>query len=129
MPGLDQTGPMGEGPRTGRSLGICPPVGPLGDVAPVYGVGRGGLPRGGGRGRCFGGGRGLGRGRGWWHGQQAAGLPQGVRVGWQTPPYASPSLEQERSALKAQAEQLEKALEAVRNRIAEMEPAGRKPQE
>lgn len=36
--------------------------------APIYGVGRGGLPRGGGRGRAFGGGRGrfASRWRRWW---------------------------------------------------------------
>jgi len=64
MPGLDGTGPLGLGPRTGRGLGLCPPwLGP----APryygyrgFYGVGRGGYPWGGGRGRTWGG------GRGWW---------------------------------------------------------------
>lgn len=25
MPGLDGTGPRGEGPRTGRGFGLCPP--------------------------------------------------------------------------------------------------------
>ena len=52
MPGLDQTGPLGAGPRTGRGLGRC------GNVAESRGVGRGGRPFGGGRGFCFGGGRG-----------------------------------------------------------------------
>jgi hypothetical protein len=63
---------------TGGGFGYCnpaarrqwPPVwGPIGGYrvpyspypGPVYGLGRGGLPRGGGRGRGFGG----GRGRGW----------------------------------------------------------------
>jgi hypothetical protein len=67
MPGFDRTGPMGEGPRTGRGLGRCgkaktavnsdviPGRGPrLGDGA-VGGRGRG---RGGGRGRRGGQGRG-----------------------------------------------------------------------
>lgn len=61
MPGFDQTGPRGEGPRTGGGCGNCP----VDDTnfgnrmaAPRFGVGRGGLPRGGGRGWCFGGRRG-----------------------------------------------------------------------
>ncbi len=62
MPGLDKTGPVGQGPLTGGGFGSC-----SGDAATVdssaisheelCGAGRGGLPWGGGRGRCFGGGR------------------------------------------------------------------------
>lgn len=64
MPGFDQTGPMGQGPMTGGRRGVCANVD--GAQAPDggYGVGRGGRPRGGGRGRCFGGGRGGRRGFG-----------------------------------------------------------------
>ncbi|HDR73327.1 MAG TPA: hypothetical protein ENN85_05410 [Methanoculleus sp.] len=78
MPGYDGTGPRGQGPMTGRGMGYCNPANaPQTGTAepgtgyapayryPVYGVGRGGLPRGGGMGRCFGGGR-RGRGRFWW---------------------------------------------------------------
>ena len=57
MPGLDRTGPMGQGSRTGRGLGVC-----SGGTA---NAGRGlglGLRRGFGAGRGLG--RGLGRGRG-----------------------------------------------------------------
>jgi hypothetical protein len=81
MPGFDGTGPMGMGPMTGGGRGFCampyrgygsygygmgtpyyPPSGrPF--YGPVFGVGRGGLPWGGGRGRAFGGGRGFRR---WW---------------------------------------------------------------
>ena len=84
MPGFDGTGPMGRGPRTGWGRGYCPPPQAAGistategeEAAqtavpgpqppyvqgyprgyPVYGVGRGGFPRGCGRGFC-GGGRG-----------------------------------------------------------------------
>ncbi|MFY9133087.1 MAG: DUF5320 domain-containing protein [Candidatus Methanoculleus thermohydrogenotrophicum] len=77
MPGFDGTGPRGMGPMTGRRMGRCvqPPVAqppaessPAGETsettpeAPVqqpqvYGLGRGGIPRGCGRGRGFGGGR------------------------------------------------------------------------
>ncbi|MEA3240071.1 MAG: DUF5320 domain-containing protein [Pseudomonadota bacterium] len=75
MPGFSGTGPQGQGPMTGRGMGYCarPAVGqvssspmvgqPLVGQPAIYGVGRGGLPRGGGRGRAFGGGR--GRSAGW----------------------------------------------------------------
>ena len=85
MPGFDGTGPMGMGPKTGGGRGFCSPrIGnapyggnfyganpyyggnPYGGYPAyggnpygvVFGVGRGGFPRGGGRGRAFGGGRG-----------------------------------------------------------------------
>jgi hypothetical protein len=83
MPGFDGTGPMGRGPMTGWRMGYCvpgqaapapegasvqtpvrEPVPPMPERGIIYGVGRGGLPRGCGRGRCFGGGRGN-RGRFW----------------------------------------------------------------
>ena len=65
MPGFDSTGPRGAGPMTGRGMGRCQPQtrtteegtaeqAPAGGV--VYGLGRGGVPRGGGMGS--------GRGRG-----------------------------------------------------------------
>jgi hypothetical protein len=83
MPGFNGTGPAGEGPMTGRRFGRCRPVDreaftqpdqvqepgaaqegqqapqPQETVppVPVYGVGRGGIPWGCGRGRNFGGGR------------------------------------------------------------------------
>ncbi|WP_281069818.1 DUF5320 domain-containing protein [Methanofollis sp. W23] len=73
---MDGTGPLGRGPMTGWGRGRCRPVAPAPvaetteNTAPAqpaqppqsaayYGLGRGGLPRGCGRG--FGG----GRGRGW----------------------------------------------------------------
>ena len=51
MPRFDKTGPQGKGPRTGRGMGNCPPIG---TAKPVAGVGRG---------------RGLGRGMGQGYGQ------------------------------------------------------------
>ncbi len=69
MPGFDRTGPAGRGAMTGRGLGYCNPkrasrsdeeMSPepdqirsdidAPDQRPVFGLGRGGLPRGGGRG-------------------------------------------------------------------------------
>jgi hypothetical protein len=75
MPGFDKTGPEGQGPLTGRRKGKCndadvennltteEPKDKSGEI--VYGVGRGGKPYGGGRGKCFGGGR-RRRGNGRW---------------------------------------------------------------
>lgn len=65
MPSGDRSGPLGEGPRTGRGAGYC------------SGYGRPGYANGlvGGR---FGGGRGRGGGRGWRHWYHATGL-----TGWQ----------------------------------------------
>jgi hypothetical protein len=51
---------------TGGGRGVCNTGTTPSDANAAWGVGRGGRPRGGGRGRCFGGGRGMmGRGRGW----------------------------------------------------------------
>ena len=48
MPGFDQTGPSGAGVRTGRGRGRCVNLSgsSAGQSVPVYGVGRGGIPRG-----------------------------------------------------------------------------------
>ncbi|MDO9540032.1 MAG: DUF5320 domain-containing protein [Methanocalculus sp.] len=60
MPGLNGMGPNGMGPMTGRRMGRC--VTPTADAQgavqnekPIFGLGRGGIPCGCGRG--FGGGR------------------------------------------------------------------------
>ncbi|NLZ30745.1 MAG: DUF5320 domain-containing protein [Methanomicrobiales archaeon] len=52
MPGFDGTGPLGRGPLTGRRRGRCVlPGTPAEGTAPVLrGLGRGGIPRGCGRG-------------------------------------------------------------------------------
>jgi len=119
MPAGDGTGPMGMGPMTGRALGYCaglPEPGYM-NLMPGRGMGRG---RGYGR----------GRGRGWGRGYYGAGL-----AGWgreatvpyvNTPqPYAPPTPEQQAGALKAQATELERALQAIKTRIDELEtPAG-----
>ncbi len=75
MPGFDKTGPQGQGAMTGRRRGRCvnnqttqtdkttENNAEVKDV--VYGLGRGGRPRGGGgMGNRFGGGAGKGQGRG-----------------------------------------------------------------
>jgi len=60
LPGFDRTGPRGMGPMTGRRMGRCvtqeaDAQGAAQSEMPVFGLGRGGIPCGCGRG--FGGGR------------------------------------------------------------------------
>ncbi len=75
MPNLDGTGPLGQGPMTGRRRGRCRDTQTIQtekateqsseNKEVVYGLGRGGRPRGGGGfGNRFGGPAGKGRGRG-----------------------------------------------------------------
>jgi hypothetical protein len=76
-------------------------------------------------------GGGWGRGRGWRHGYYITGVPGWARFGhapaWGGPPPAygpypaPPSREQEVDALRAQAEWLKQELEAVSQRLAELE--------
>lgn len=51
MPGFDGSGPTGMGPRTGGGFGSCPPGADGTAGTTLRGIGRGGLPWGGGRGR------------------------------------------------------------------------------
>jgi len=112
------------GPMTGRGAGYCASYGVPGYANPVLGRG---LGMGWGRGRgWFGGGRGW-RWRNWYY---ATGLPGWARFGyapaWGAPsawaPYAPPpTREQETEFLKAQAEWLQQQLDAISQRIAELE--------
>lgn len=116
MPAGDGTGPMGMGPMTGRAAGYCAGFGVPGFVNPIPGLGMG---------LGFGRGRGRGRGRGWRRGYYATGLPGWSRWGW-WPAYGAtpfPMVAQEGAALRAQGEQMEKALNELRKRIAELETA------
>jgi Family of unknown function (DUF5320) len=61
MPGRDKMGPAGQGPMTGRRMGICNETNASADAPMGNGYGYGG---GGGRGRGSRGGGGGGRGRG-----------------------------------------------------------------
>ena len=120
MPGGDRTGPVGQGPTTGRGAGFCAGYPTPGFTNPPRG-------RGGGRGFGRGGGGGGWRHRHWHH---ATGLP-GWHHGWMAgPPYELPfgapvapmmSKEQELQALKNQAKYFEQALEDLRGRIHEIE--------
>lgn len=108
MPAFNGRGPRGQGPRTGGGFGYCPPAPEDmygGDV--VYGVGRGGRPRGGGRGRGFGGGRGRGRGRWNWP-------MYGNAMPAQVPP------EQELARLHEQSQVMQQQLDQLNARIEEL---------
>ena len=115
MPAGDGTGPRGMGPMTGRGAGYCAGYGAPGYVNAVSGRGFG-----------------MGRGRGWRHQYYATGMPGWARYGyapaWGAPPVAaygpyaaSPTPEQEAEFLKAQAEGLKEQLDAISQRIAELE--------
>jgi hypothetical protein len=95
MPGGDRTGPQGQGPRTGRGLGDCVPT-----DQPRLGFGFG-----------------FGRGRGWRNWARATGQPWWLRFGrWG----GIPSPVDESAMLKAQADQLQAQLDAVQQRLAEL---------
>ena len=114
MPGGDRTGPMGEGPLTGRGAGYCAGY----DWPRVAGPGYAG--------RGLGWGGGWGRGRRWRQGFYATGLPRWARSGgapvWRVGPYPEPvTQEQEVESLKAQAGWLKKELDAVNRCLGELE--------
>ena len=129
MPGFDGTGPGGQGSRTGGGFGWCPPgseQAPNRGYGPVYGVGRGGIPRGGGRGRAWGG----GRGRGGRYATPPAGYPPvypGQPATYPPPPgQYGPSAADEAGFLEEQAKGMEGELKAIRDRIAELKAQSEK---
>jgi hypothetical protein len=120
MPAGDRTGPLGEGPMTGRGAGGC-----AGYQVPGYANPNPGFDLGLGCGR-------RGGSRGWRHWYHATGVPGWARFGrapaWGVPPagaygpYAAPpTREQEAEVLKSQAEGLRRQLDAISQRIAELE--------
>lgn len=111
MPGYDGTGPMGAGPMTGGARGRCnrATVGTIPAYMGGYGYGRGlGLRLGfrGGYGLDMGRGRGFGRGYRWY------------------PPAAGPDYPadatREMDMLKADADYIQKSLDAINQRIDEL---------
>ncbi|MBN1583689.1 MAG: DUF5320 domain-containing protein [Anaerolineae bacterium] len=109
MPRGDRTGPMGQGPMTGRGAGYC-----AGYDAPGY---ANQMP-----GRGFGMGRGGGWGRGnrWRNWFRATGLPGWMRFGG-APVWTPPTREQEADSLKAEAGWLKQQLDAITQRLNELE--------
>jgi len=110
MPGFDRTGPLGAGPRTGWGRGLCgPTTGARGSLwhgrGFFGGIGRGGLPWGGGRGRCFG-------GRGGW-----------FPFGWGAPSGWAPAVPDEPEALRAEIAAAKEEIAALEARLAELEKA------
>ena len=101
MSGFDGTGPQGYGQRTGGGFGRCEPNAAS---TPVYGLGRGGLPHGGGRGFARGGGR--GRCRTFFRSDVVS-----------APPYDET---QERESLRQDAQYLQAQLERIQARLSEL---------
>ncbi len=119
MPAGDRTGPMGQGPMTGRGAGYCSGFGAPGYANPMPGRGFGGW----GRGYGGWGGRGFGRGRGWrwqhWSYDPEWGPPPWT---YEYGPYtAPPTPAQEVEYLRTQAEWLKEQLDAITARIEELE--------
>ena len=109
MPGGDKTGPLGLGPRTGRTLGFCSGYSHPGYAFPGFG-------RGFGRGRGHGLGRGYwGRGR-FWRGYNYPDLyyppTQGISP--------QPNKEEEKAYLEEMVKGLEEELKDLRRRLKEL---------
>jgi len=103
MPGFNRMGPQGQGARTGRGMGYCAPTNEA-NQEPIYGVGRGGIPYGGGRGFAFGG----RRGRGFRHGM------------WMPAPPVNMTKAQEVAALQEHASLLQEELKRLNARLEEL---------
>jgi hypothetical protein len=130
MPRGDQTGPLGQGPMTGRAAGICAGNGMKTYANPAFGRGRG---------TGFGFGRGF-RNSGFGYGGfgcrnifYSTGLPRWARSGRNMAPFAfmgqnqNPDPELEKQVLKNQAQSMEQELDLIRKRLSEIE-AGEKDQ-
>lgn len=110
MPRGDGTGPMGMGPMTGRAAGYCAGYPVPGFMNPYGGRG---LGMAWGRG-------GWGRGWGFWPGAYA-GVPRSRPPYGLVPFWRGPSREEELDMLRDQADWLKEQLEAVNERIGELE--------
>jgi len=104
MPGLNQTGPLGRGPMTGRGRGLC--VSPRASFEPGFG-----------RGRRLG--RGFGRGFG--PGYFTENLPHQVNYQAGNPQFQTQDISAEMDRLQGQAESIQHSLDAISKRLGEME--------
>ena len=109
MPRGDRTGPMGQGPVTGRALGYC-----QGFDSPGFTKGVGG-----GMGRGFGYRGGMGRGRGFGRGRNFGGAYTESFPGYPWMP--SMSKEDETKLLKTQADELSRSQKDIEKRLGELE--------
>jgi len=109
MPGGDRTGPLGQGPGTGRSLGSC-----SGFDTPGYTKGLGRR-----MGRRFGFGRGFGRRRGFRSGWDYEPDRQDYIPG--NPRMPSLSKNDEIKLLRSQSEALKRSQEEITKRLGELE--------
>jgi len=109
MSGGDRTGPLGQGPGTGRAFGYC------------FGYDSPGYTRGPGRrmGRGSGFGRGFGRGRGFSRGWGFAPYYQDYIPGYPWMP--SVSKEDEIKMLKSEADALKRSQKEIEKRLGELE--------
>ena len=108
MPGFDRSGPMGAGPMSGGSRGMC--GGAYNQPAGGYGAGYGrgmGLRRSNGRGRGFG-----------FAGYGRYPAPAAYGPGYPAAPA------DEMTMLKAEARAMQASLEAVQKRISDLEKEG-----
>jgi len=113
MPAGNNTGPLGQGPGTGRGLGFCSGYDSPGYTkGPGAGMGRGLRFRGGAMGnRGFGRGLGFRHGFGWRHNNPGQNYSN----------EAYNSQEDEISALKSQSKNLKQSLEYIEKRLGELE--------
>ena len=108
MPGRDRTGPMGQGPLTGRGAGYCG-----GRRADGFTLG--------GRGRAMGQGR--GRGRGWRHQFWATGLPGWARLGLSSSTTSQSAPATEREFLIDKLQELQQEADFLNARLKELDTA------
>lgn len=112
MPRGDGTGPLGQGPMTGRGMGFCAGYNSPGYINPGFGRG------------YFGGGRGRGY-RNWY---RATGLPGWWRAnidwpawgGYQPPQPYQPTQDQEKEMLSQQLKALKEQTQAIEERLQEL---------
>jgi len=124
MPRGNGTGPMGQGPMTGRGLGFCAGYDMPGYTQPGFsgrGFGQGVWNAGFGRGGMR---RGMGRGFGPGMGFRRGGFSSPGYYGWENPAYPDypPFTEgDEKSVLTHQAEILKQQIDSIESRLSELE--------
>ncbi len=108
MPQGDRTGPMGQGPRTGKSLGLCSGYDTPGFTRGFEGQGRG-----------FGFGQNMGKGRGFGRGYRFRNFGKGKVQNF--PNIYVMSKEDEINQLKLQAEYFKSSQQVIEKRLEELE--------